>query len=173
MNTGYQRSSAVPEAFATNTTPAGSAVVGKPQRRKPLTRIIAAHDLPYAAQINPAFSADLMKKANRAFEVEGPAFLNAFSVCPTNWHHAPSDGLDVARLATESGLWPLYEYDHGGWRVTCTPPKPEALDQFLGLQKRTRHLLKPENAALLKSLRDQIDAEWTWLKKMAEAFPIT
>lgn len=173
MNTGYQRSSAVPEAYATNTTPVGSDVIGKSKKRKPFTRIIASHDLPYAAQINPAFAADAMKKAHRAFEVEGPAFLNAFSVCPTNWHHAAEDGLDVARLATESGMWPLYEFDNGGWRINCQPPKPEALDEFLGLQKRTRHLLKPENEKLLQSLRDQIDTEWNWIKKMAEAFPIT
>jgi pyruvate ferredoxin oxidoreductase beta subunit len=50
MNTGIQRSSATPHGAATTTSPAGTVIPGKPQFRKDLTAIVAAHDIPYAAQ---------------------------------------------------------------------------------------------------------------------------
>jgi len=92
MNTGYQRSGATPIHTHTNTSPAGQEIKGKTQNRKMLTDIIAAHNIPYVAQANPANFADLAKKAHRAFEVDGPAFINCLSVCPTAWKTKVEDG---------------------------------------------------------------------------------
>jgi pyruvate ferredoxin oxidoreductase beta subunit len=50
MNTGIQRSSATPLYADTTTTPAGKVSNGKPQSRKDLAAIIAAHGVPYVAQ---------------------------------------------------------------------------------------------------------------------------
>ena len=173
MNTGYQRSSATSFGFKTNTTPTGAAVTGKPQHRKNLTKILAAHDIPYVAQASPSHFADLMKKAHRAFEVEGPAVLNCFSVCPTNWKHDPQEGMNLSQLAVESLYWPLYEIDHGRWKLNYRSKKPEhKLETFLGSQGRTKHLLKPENKAILDLLKTKAQTDWEYLEKMAEAFPL-
>jgi len=50
MNTGIQRSSATPSYADTTTTPAGKVSDGKPQARKDLAQIIAAHHIPYVGQ---------------------------------------------------------------------------------------------------------------------------
>ena len=50
MNTGIQRSSATPIGADTTTTPIGKESAGKPQGRKDLTDVIAAHNVPYVAQ---------------------------------------------------------------------------------------------------------------------------
>ena len=50
MNTGIQRSSATPMFADTTTTPAGKVSDGKPQNRKDITEVIAAHRVPYVAQ---------------------------------------------------------------------------------------------------------------------------
>ncbi len=171
MNTGYQRSGATPTGFRTNTTPVGSEIVGKPQKRKNLTRILAAHDIPYVAQANPANFADLMKKANRAFEVKGPAVINCFSVCPTNWKSDPQKGMVISQLATDSNFWPLYEVDEGKWKINARPRNPEAkLEEFLGTQGRSRHLLKPENKETLDRLKSHIQENWDYLERMEKAF---
>ncbi len=179
MNTGYQRSSATTVGFATHTSPVGKKIVGKLQHRKNLTRIMAAHNAPYVAQINPANSFDLMKKAKKAFETKGPSFLNAFSMCPTNWKYSSEQGIDISALATESGLWPLYEVHHGKWKITYKPKasktyreKNEPLEKFLSMQGRTKHLLKPENREILQDLMNQIADDWDYLLKMEEAFPL-
>lgn len=173
MNTGFQRSGATPKSFMTHTSPVGEEHKGKDQHRKDLTKILAAHDIPYVAQANPSNFGDLMKKAHRAFEVDGPAFINAFSVCPTNWKSDPQQGMVISQLASDCGLWPLYEVDHGKWKVNYKPRNTEGkLEEFLGSQGRTKHLLKPENAHLLEELRAQFDKEMNYLLKMEEAFPM-
>lgn len=173
MNTGFQRSGSTPKGFSTHTSPVGQEVKGKTQHRKDLTKIMAAHDIPYVAQCNPYNFADLMKKAHRAFEVEGPAILNCFSVCPTNWKSDPQKGIEISQLATESNLWPLYEVDHGQWKVNFKPRNNEGkLEKFLGMQGRTKHLLKEENTELLQEIKDQAEREWDYINKMAEVFPL-
>lgn len=172
MNTGYQRSSAVPKGFDTNTSPDGKVVHGKLQHRKNLTKILANHDIPYVAQASPHNYVDLMRKVNKAFEIDGPAVIMAYSPCPTNWKHAAAEGLDVARLATESGLWPLYEVEGGAWKVNSVAPREGALEEFLGMQKRTKSLLREDHVVELGELRGQIEKDWDYIKKMEGAFPM-
>ncbi len=175
MNTGYQRSGATSMGFKTNTTPIGSKVIGKPQHRKNFTRIMAAHNIPYVAQANPANFADLMKKAHRAFEVKGPAVINCFSVCPTNWKYSPEKGMSIAQLATDASYWPIFEVDHGKWKINYRPRKPQGkLEEFLQSQGRTKHLLKPENSEILEQLKNKIAEDWDYLEKMEGTFtPMT
>jgi len=168
MNTGYQQSSSTPYGFSTHTTPCGESLQGKIRHRKNLTKIIAAHDIPYVAQCNPSNYADLMKKAHKAFEIKGPAVLNCFSMCPTNWKFDPSDGLEISKLATESNFWPLYEVEYGKWKINSPTPKnfTEKLELFLSKQGRTKHLLKKENENILEELKRKIQEDFEFLKKM-------
>ena len=82
MNTGVQRSSSTPFGAATTTSPAGLVIQGKLQKRKDLTKIVVAHNIPYVAQASPHNWLDLTKKAEKAFAVDGPSFLNVVSPCP-------------------------------------------------------------------------------------------
>ncbi len=171
MNTGYQRSGSTPMGFATHTSPDGSTVHGKIQHRKNLTRILAAHDIPYAAQASPSHFLDLQAKAKKAFETKGPSFINAFSPCPTNWKHKAEDGIEVAKLAVESGFWPLYEVENGKWKMNFRPTQvDEKFEQFCAIQKRTKHLLEPENAVIYNELKRKIKADLEFLEKMEKAF---
>ena len=70
MNTGIQRSSATPFGADTTTRPAGSVVQGKTELRKNLTKIMAAHNIPYAAQASPSHWSDLVKKVRKALEIK-------------------------------------------------------------------------------------------------------
>jgi len=171
MNTGYQRSGSTPMGFSTQTSPNGEVVHGKIQHRKNITRILAAHDIPYAAQASPSHFLDLQSKAKKAFDTKGPAFINAFSPCPTNWKHDPADGMEIAKLAVESGFWPLYEVENGKWKLNFRPTAiDEKFEQFCAAQKRTKHLLKPENADIYNELKRKIRADLEFLEKMEGAF---
>jgi len=170
MNTGYQQSGATPAGFATATTPLGKKDTGKLRHRKNLTKIIAAHDIPFAAQANPAFFSDLAKKVHRAFEIDGPAFINCFSACPTNWKFPPEKGMEVAKLATESNFWPLFEVDHGKWKINFRPrdPEPKFLE-FCKMQGRTKHLPRPENSDTLAKLNQKLATDFAFLEKMEKS----
>jgi pyruvate ferredoxin oxidoreductase beta subunit len=170
MNTGYQRSGATPIHTATSTSPEGKIIHGKSQNRKRLTEIIAAHNIPYVAQASPSNFADLMKKANRAFEVEGPAFINALSVCPTNWKTEPQMGMTITQRAVDTCFWPLFEVDHGVWKINYKPKEKLPITEWLKDQRRFKHLLKPENAPLVEEFQNNVDDYWEYILRMEKAF---
>ena len=70
MNTGIQRSSATPMAAATTTSPAGDVIPGKQSWRKDLTKIVVAHDIPYAAQASPPTGPTFQRRLKKALKVK-------------------------------------------------------------------------------------------------------
>jgi pyruvate ferredoxin oxidoreductase beta subunit len=169
MNTGIQRSSATPFGADTTTCPAGSAVPGKLQQRKDLTKIMAAHGIPYVAQASPSHWSDLMKKVRKALDIKGPKFMNIIAPCNRGWRSATNDAILLSRIAVETCYWPLYEIENGALRVTSKPKEKKPLVDFLKPQGRFKHMFAPENEWMLKAAQEEIDKNWERLLK-EEAF---
>jgi pyruvate ferredoxin oxidoreductase beta subunit len=167
MNTGIQRSSATPRGADTTTRPAGTVIPGKTEPRKNLTRIMAAHDIPYAAQASPSHWMDLMKKVKKAFEIKGPKFMNIISPCNRGWRSRTDDSIMLSRLAVDTCYWPLYEIEDGVTKITFTPKEKKLIADFLKTQGRFKHLFKPENEWVIKKLQEDVDREWERLQKEA------
>lgn len=165
MNTGIQRSSATPLGADTTTSPAGSVLPGKMQPRKDLTKIMAAHGIPYAAQASPSHWADLIKKVRKAHEIKGPKFINIIAPCNRGWRSQTDDAILLSRLAVETCYWPLYEVEDGKVSVTVKPAEKRPATEFFKPQGRFRHLFAPENEALLKRVQEDIDKNWQRLLK--------
>lgn len=160
MNTGIQRSSATPMGGWTTTSPVGEWELGKLEPRKPLTRIIAAHNIPYVAQASPHMWKDLMRKAERGLAVEGPAFINVLSPCPRGWRSSPDASMELGRIAADTCVWPLYEVDEGQWRLNHRPRKKLPVSEWFEVQGRFSHLLKPENRSLMERIQERVDQDW-------------
>jgi pyruvate ferredoxin oxidoreductase beta subunit len=167
MNTGIQRSSATPLGAHTTTSPAGKVIPGKRGRRKDLTAIMAAHDIPYVAQASPHNWRDLMQKVRKAVAVDGPSFINVLASCNRGWRHEMSDTLEIQRLAVETCFWPLYEVENGEWRITYKPKEKLPITEFLKVQGRFRHLFRPENEHLIQELQEEVDRRWQRLLWLA------
>jgi pyruvate ferredoxin oxidoreductase beta subunit len=165
MNTGIQRSSATPFGADTTTCPAGSVVPGKPQQRKNLTKIMAAHDIPYTAQASPSHWSDLLKKVRKALEIKGPKFMNIIAPCNRGWRSRTDDAIMLSRLAVETCCWPLYEVENGVTKVTFKPKEKKPLVEFLKPQGRFKHLFAPGNENMLKKFQEVVDKEWESLLK--------
>jgi len=109
MNTGIQRSSSTPRFADATTSPAGSVVPGKPQNKKDLTEIIAAHHIPYVAQTTFVGNLkDLHEKAHKAHYTPGAAFMNIMAPCPRGWRYATENLMEICKLAVDTCVWPLY-----------------------------------------------------------------
>ncbi|MFH1868701.1 MAG: hypothetical protein ABH843_06995 [Candidatus Omnitrophota bacterium] len=168
-NTGIQRSGATPCGASTTTAPAGKESHGKPQNRKNLTAIVAAHNIPYAAQANISNWNDLVTKSQKAFAVDGPAFLNIFALCHRGWRYPQENGVAIAKLATDTCFWPLYEIIDGKKiKITYKPKEKKPIIDWLKTQGRFKHLLKPENEKVVKAIQENIDSEWEYLLKRSE-----
>ena len=162
MNTGIQRSSATPMGASTNTSPSGTKSVGKQQYRKDLTMIMAAHHIPYAAQGSIGYWSDLVKKAEKAFAVDGPAFLLVLSPCHRGWRYPQHKTVEVARLAVETCFWPLYEVENGVFKLTRKVPekKKKPITEWLKIQKRFAHLFTPKYESWIEKIQKKIDEDW-------------
>jgi len=167
-NTGGQRSSATPLGASATTSPAGTKSPGKAQKKKDLTKILAAHNIPYVAQASPHRWQDLYNKAKKAFEVDGPAFLNVLCLCPTEWKYEESQGIKLAQLAADTCVWPLYEVEDGKYKINYKPKEKKPVLEWLKSQGRFRHLFKEENAWMLEAIQKQTDKDWEDLNKLAE-----
>jgi pyruvate/2-oxoacid:ferredoxin oxidoreductase beta subunit len=134
-NTGGQRSSATPAGAATTNTP-----LGKPEPKKDIFAIMAAHRIPYAATVSLAHQQDALRKMKRALAWKGFRFLLMLAPCPTGWKSEPAMTIELVRLAVSSGLFPVLEMEHGGrWTVSIEPDfSLEALERYLSLQRRFR-----------------------------------
>jgi len=160
MNTGIQRSSATPMGSSTTTSPAGAAIPGKQEWRKDLTRIVAAHNVPYAAQASPHNYSDLSKKAEKALSIKGPTFLNVMSPCPLGWYTKSEDSIKLAKLSVDTCYWPLYEVEDGILRLTYRPKEKVPIVDWLRPQGRFKHLFKPGNEAMIEAIQERLDFEW-------------
>jgi pyruvate ferredoxin oxidoreductase beta subunit len=165
MNTGIQRSSATPLGADTTTSPAGSVIPGKLQRRKDLTRIMAAHNIPYAAQASPSHWSDFIRKVRKALSIKGPKFINVISPCNRGWRSRLDDAIQLSRLAVQTCYWPLYEVENGVVRVTYKPREKKPIEEFLKPQGRFKHLFAPENEWIIKRFQEDVDREWERLQK--------
>lgn len=161
MNTGTQRSSATPLYADTTTTATGKESSGKMQPKKDLTKIVAAHHVPYAAQT--AFMGnfkDIHEKAERAIYTEGPTFLNVLSPCPRGWRYSSKDLMKISKIAVDTCIWPLFEIIDGDWKINYIPKKKLPVAEYLKMQGRFKHLFKPGNEQLLVSIQDEVDRRW-------------
>jgi len=160
MNTGIQRSSSTPFGASTTTSPAGRMSSGQPTWKKNLPEIFAAHEIPYVATINPSYPFDLFRKVQKAAAIDGPAYLHAYSACPTGWKMAPEKAIQIGRLAVECGFFPLYEVENGRYNITVETPELRPIREYVEPQGRFKHL-GPES---LKSIEERIQREYRRLE---------
>src|SRR5829696_3613220 len=144
MNTGVQRSGATPAAARTATTQAVGDEPGNVfGQGKSMPLIAMAHEIPYVATATIADLHDLEAKVERAMEFHGARYLHVLVSCPLGWGTGSNESIRVARLAVESGLFPVFEAEAG--EVTAVSPirRQVPVDEYLRPQRRYVHLFKP------------------------------
>ena len=159
MNTGVQRSGATPPAARTATTQAvGDAPGNNFGQGKFLPRIAMAHEIPYVATASIADLRDLEAKVMKAMEFRGARYLHILVPCPLGWGSASCDTIKIARLATQSGLFPLFEAVNGEM-ITSTPIRQKVpVEDYLKLQGRYSHLFAPtRNDEVISHLQRMAD----------------
>jgi pyruvate ferredoxin oxidoreductase beta subunit len=154
MNTGVQRSGLTPFDSNTTTSPAGAQSSGNLRPKKPMPEIANAHGIPYVATASCAFPPDLVRKVKKALAIKGPKYLQIHVPCPLGWRHETNLTIQVAKLAVETGLYPLIEYENGeltGKRQII--PKP--VEEYLKLQGRFKHILNnPDEINKVQDIAD-------------------
>jgi pyruvate/2-oxoacid:ferredoxin oxidoreductase beta subunit len=156
MNTGIQRSSSTPEGAWTTTTPSPYL---KDTPKKDIIRIMAAHKIPYIATASVGYPIDLVTKVSRPRK-GGTKFILVFSM-PTGWRYSPEHR--IARLATETGIFPLYEVENGVKYVLTQRRSQKPLKEYFSIQGRFRNLKEED----LLRVEEKVKKDWEYLTRLA------
>jgi pyruvate ferredoxin oxidoreductase beta subunit len=145
MNTGVQRSGATPPAARTATTEAVGTRPGNAFGQGKSAPLIAlAHEIPYVATATIADLHDLEAKVEKAMGMHGARYLHVLVTCPLGWGAAACDSVGIARLATQSGLFPVFAGERGDVTAATKIRQPVPVEEYLRPQRRFRHLFEPE-----------------------------
>jgi pyruvate ferredoxin oxidoreductase beta subunit len=145
MNTGVQRSGATPGAARTATTQAVGPEPGNVfGQGKNVPQIAIAHEIPYVATATVADLRDLEAKVTRAMEIRGARYIHIYVTCPLGFGCAAGDTIKVARLAVQSGLFPVIESEHGEIVAVRKLRDRRPVEEYLQLQTRFAHLFRPQ-----------------------------
>ena len=173
MNTGVQRSSATPPGARTATTmPLGPEPGAEFGKGKNVPLIAMAHEIPYVATATVADLRDLEAKVAKAMSIHGARYLQVFVPCPLGWGAASCDTIKLARLARETGVFPVFEAEHGAITNVTKIRRHTPVDDYLKLQRRFAHLFgkpgRPDIVARIQASADRnierfglLDAEAT------------
>jgi pyruvate ferredoxin oxidoreductase beta subunit len=159
MNTGVQRSSATPVGASTATSPVGKQSWGKERPKKNLPAIVMAHGAPYVATASIAYPKDITRKVKQALSIQGPKYIEVHSPCPIGWGFDSSLTIELAKLAVQTGLVPIYEAFQGQPLKVRKLPKRVPVTEYLRRQKRFRHLVDRQgdqaHLALIQAIADE------------------
>lgn len=155
-NTGFQMSASSPLGSKTATSPFGAT-----QSKKDIFELWRAQKPPYVATVCAHDAVDLAEKVERARGHTGPKLFLSLAACPTGWGFDPELSDEVAKLAIETGIWPLKEAVDGEVRHTYVPNRFRPVEDYLQPQRRFAHLFTPErNEALLSQIQQNVDNYW-------------
>ena len=140
-NTGIQRSGLTPYDASTTTSPSGTHSFGNPKPKKPMPEIANAHGIVYVATASVGFPQDLQKKVKKAVSIKGPKYLQIHVPCPLGWGSPPGLTYEIAKLAVQTGLYPLIEYENGVLIGVRKISSPKPVEEYLKHQRRFRHVI--------------------------------
>lgn len=147
-NTGVQASGATPLDANTTTSEPGAQSFGNALQKKDMVRIALAHDCVYVATATVGNVLDIEAKVKKALSMSGPKYLQILVTCVPGWYTDSKDTIKVARLAQQTGIYPVVEYVDGKLVniAKCPKPRPK-VEEYLKLQGRFKHLFKDEKGA--------------------------
>jgi pyruvate ferredoxin oxidoreductase beta subunit len=158
QNTGNQQSGLTPLGSNTTTTPVGELFPGKMGRKKDMVSIAVAHGIPYVATASVAFHADLRRKVKKAAEIEGAKYIQIHSPCVTGWGIDGKQTILSAKLAYETALYPIVEYENGELTRVRKIKERKPVEEYLKIQRRFRHLFKhPKGKEIISMLQKIAD----------------
>jgi len=163
-NTGIQASSTTPWGASTTFTPSGRVKrIGNDRMKKNVALIMAAHPcISYVATATLYPPLDYLNKVRKALEANGPSFIHILTPCPKGWFTDPKYTVDISRLAIDTGLWVLWEYENGEFRLDYKPKTRKHVREYMRMQGRFGHLTDSQ----LEEIERMTKKEWEYWEEM-------
>ncbi len=178
MNTGIQSSGSTPPFASTTTAPGGKLIKGKIGIKEDILNSFAFLGVKngFFATANPAYPLDLIGKVIDALKTPGCGFIHVLSSCMRGWRHPENQTVNISKLATESGYFPLYSIRVKDGRPHYTLNRKiktdkEKLFEFISMMGKFSHLVKPQKLeANLETIYESISTHNQNIIDLSEKF---
>ncbi|MBI5347251.1 MAG: hypothetical protein HZB66_01430 [Candidatus Aenigmarchaeota archaeon] len=125
---------------------------------KPLWKTAFAKNLPYVATASIGYIEDYMSKLKKAKSVKGVRFIDLFAPCLLKKDFEPSDAVLLARIATNTGLWPVFEIYDNEFLLTQRP-ELEPVEHYYSVQKTGI------SGDKIEAIKKRVERNWSLLAK--------
>jgi pyruvate/2-oxoacid:ferredoxin oxidoreductase beta subunit len=95
--------------------------------------------------------------------MKGFRYLQVFAPCPTGWRMAPEKTIEAAKLAVDTGMWTLFEYENGKFKINKRPKMTPVID-YIKIQGRFGHLTDE----MVDELQKWANRKWETIQKMED-----
>ena len=165
MNTGVQRSSATPPTARTATTPTLGPEPGNVfGTGKFVPKIAVAHEIPYRRHRQRRRSPRSRGEGDESDGLSRRALHPDQRALPARLGRGVGRHVKLARLAIETGLFPIFEAEHGRVTEVRKIRRKTPVVEYLKLQRRFAHLFRDgredPRVARLQALADRRIAEY-------------
>ena len=110
---------------------------GKLRHPKHFTLMLMFSGAEYVATASTSHPQDLERKIKNAV-TRMPAFIQILTPCNPSWGYDDDKGIEVSRLAVQSGMWPLYEWKDGVFSRQANRLKA-TVKEYTASQRRYTH----------------------------------
>ncbi|MBI2981219.1 MAG: hypothetical protein HYY44_02785 [Deltaproteobacteria bacterium] len=184
-NTGFQYAVTATPYAETSTTPPGDFIPGniqEPMNHIGLTLIAGAG---FVAQVSPAFPKEFTEACEKSLSCEETAVIFVPSPCIAGWKFEEGKTIELAKLASQSGLFPTFMKEKGKEgimkHVAPDSTRSQKLLNFLGEQRRFHHLVRKNKEGIpsplpgrekeLKTIEEWIEKNLKSLNRLAKWDP--
>ena len=112
----------------------------------------------YAATASIAYFEDLVSKLKKAFSRNGFSYVEILTPNPS-WGYEPSNTVEIAKLATECLLWPVYEVENNYVTITKRPDREEQVSRLFSALKINI------SASEIQTLQEEVNRTWKSIQK--------
>ncbi len=167
-NTGIQASGTTPWGANTRFSPPGTCHhIMQTRLKKNMAGMMAAGhpECKYVATVCPSFAVDMINKIRKALTIGGPTFIHCLAPCPKGWGFSPSLSHEIGILAVETGIWPLYEVEHGKVQFygkskgIAEGGRRKPVQEYLEKQDRFAHFIA-EDVSFVQTKVDEMWQKW-------------
>lgn len=154
-NTNIQATQSSPYGTRSTTSPKGTKTFKKDMPMALATGLSESD--PYIATAAVSHPEDYISKMRKGLAHDKTAFVSVLAPCTKGWDIPESKAVELSRLAVDSGMFPLWEFEDHEFSFTYQPEERIPIRDFYKMQGRFEHVTEEELEMVQKKVDEKAD----------------
>jgi pyruvate ferredoxin oxidoreductase beta subunit len=97
----------------------------------------------------------MVEKVKKAIAIKGPTFVHIIAPCTIGWRIESNMTIQMAKLAVQTGVFPLFEIENGIFKMTSKQATRKPVLEYLKHQGRFKNLTEAEVKLIQKNVDER------------------